>query len=86
MMYMLPLLTVYISYIVPAAVGFYWVLSTILGFVQSLLINKFYSAAQLTAKAQAQHIALMEQKEAKVPYDYQPVSVPQQNNNNKKKK
>lgn len=85
MMYLLPLLTVYISYIVPGAVGFYWVWSTIFGFVQSLLINKFYSAAQLTAKAQAQHIALMELKEAKVPYDYQPISTPQQNNNKKKK-
>lgn len=85
MMYMMPLLTVYISYIVPGAVGFYWVWSTIIGFLQSLLINKFYSAAQLNAKAQAQHIALMELKEAKVPYDYQPVSTPQQNNNKKKK-
>ena len=85
MMYMLPLLTVYISYIVPGAVGFYWVWSTIFGFIQSLLINKFYSAAQLNAKAQAQHIALMELKEAKVPYDYQPLSTPGQNNNKKKK-
>lgn len=85
MMYLLPLITVYISYIVPGAVGFYWVWSTIFGFVQSLLINKFYSAGQLTAKAQAQHIALMEQKEAKVAYDYQPISAPQQQNNKKKK-
>ena len=86
MMYLLPLLTVYISYIVPGAVGFYWVWSTIFGFVQTLLINKFYSAGQLNAKAQAEHIALMELKEAKVPYDYQPVSTPQQPTNTKKKK
>lgn len=86
MLYALPLLTVYISYIVPGAVGFYWVWSTIFGFVQTLLINKFYSAAHLTAQSEAQHIALMELKEAKVPYDYQPVSQPQQNSNNKKKK
>lgn len=86
MMYLLPLITVYISYIVPGAVGFYWVWSTIFGFVQTLLINKFYSAANLTAKAEAQHIALMELKEAKVPYSYQPTVQPQQNNKNKKKK
>ena len=81
----LPLLTVYISYIVPGAVGFYWVWSTIFGFVQQVLISKFYSAAHMTARAEAEHIALMEIKEAKVPYDYQPVSVPQANSSKKKK-
>ena len=67
-MYLLPLITVYISYIVPGAVGFYWVWSTIFGFIQTLLINKFYSAPQMTAQSEAQHVALMELKEAKVPY------------------
>lgn len=86
MMLLLPLLTVYISYIVPGAVGFYWVWSTIFGFLQTLIINKFYSTGQLNAQAQAQHIALMEIKEAQVPYDYQPVSAPQQQANTKKKK
>ena len=91
MLLLLPLLTVYISYIVPGAVGFYWVWSTIFGFVQTLLINKFYSAAHMNALAEAQHVALLEQKEAKVPYDYQPISGlnPALNNkvtNNKKKK
>ena len=76
MLLLLPLLTVYISYIVPGAVGFYWVWSTIFGFVQTLLINKFYSAAHMNALAEAQHVALLEQKEAKVPYDYQPISGP----------
>ena len=75
MMYLLPLFTVYISYIVPAAVGFYWIWSTIFGFVQTLIINKFYSAAHLTARAEAEHVALLELKEAKVPYDYQPAAV-----------
>ena len=86
MMLLLPLITVYISYIVPGAVGFYWVWSTIFGFVQTLLINKFYSAAHMTARAEAEHVALLELKEAKVPYDYQPVSAPQQTTSNKKKK
>lgn len=85
MMLLLPLITVYISYIVPGAVGFYWVWSTIFGFVQTVIINKFYSAAHLTARAEAEHIALMDLKEAKVQYDYQPVSSPQQNNSKKKK-
>ena len=83
MLLLLPLLTVYISYIVPGAVGFYWVWSTIFGFVQTLLINKFYSAAHMNALAEAQHVALLEQKEAKVPYDYQPISGPNPSLNNK---
>ncbi|MBQ3265384.1 MAG: membrane protein insertase YidC [Ruminococcus sp.] len=86
MMLALPLLTVYISYIVPGAVGFYWVWSTIFGFVQSLIINKFYSPAHMIARSEAEHIALLELKEAKVPYDYQPISAPQQSANAKKKK
>ena len=83
MLLLLPLLTVYISYIVPGAVGFYWVWSTIFGFVQTLLINKFFSAAHMNALAEAQHVALLEQKEAKVPYDYQPISGPNPALNNK---
>ncbi|MBQ6498797.1 MAG: membrane protein insertase YidC [Ruminococcus sp.] len=86
MLYLLPLITVYISYIVPGAVGFYWTWSTIFGFVQTVLISKFYSAAHMNAKAEAEHIALMELKEAKVPYDYQPVSQPQLNTTNNSKK
>lgn len=85
MMLALPLITVYISYIVPGAVGFYWVWSTVFGFLQTLLINKFYSPAHMIAKSEAEHIALMELKEAQVPYDYQPISAPQQNNSKKKK-
>ncbi len=86
MMYLLPLITVYISYIVPGAVGFYWVWSTIFGFIQTLLINKYFSAPQLTAQAEAQHIALMELKEAKIPYEYQPVSASKSSNKKKNNK
>ncbi len=85
MLYLLPLITVYISYIVPGAVGFYWIWSTIFGFIQTVIISKFYSAAHMTAKSEAEHVALLELKEAKVQYDYQPISSPQQNNNKKKK-
>ena len=85
MMLLLPLITVYISYIVPGAVGFYWVWSTIFGFVQTLIINKYYSPAHMIARSEAEHVALLELKEAQVQYDYQPVSSPQQSNAKKKK-
>ena len=81
----LPLITVFISYSVPGAVGFYWICSTVIGFVQTLVINKFYSPLVLTARTEAQHAALMELKEAQVPYDYRPRSTGQQNAGKNKK-
>ena len=92
MMLLLPLITVYISYIVPGAVGFYWICSTVIGFAQTVVITKFYSPQNLTAKAEAQHVALMEIKEAKIPYipPYAQSQDDQKNqkskNKNKKKK
>ena len=73
-MLFLPLISVFISYSVPGAVGFYWIWSTIIGFVQTVILTKFYSPLQMTAKSEAAHVALLEQKEKLVPYDYQPRS------------
>ena len=86
MMLGLPLISVYISYIVPGAVGFYWIWSTIIGFGQTLLIHKFYSPLAITATNEARHVALLELKEAQVPYDYQPRTAPQSGSNKNKKK
>ncbi len=80
-MYLLPLMTVWFAYIVPSAVGFYWICSSIFALLQSLIMAKFYSPALLTAKSEAQHVALMEQNEANVQYAYAPLS----NSKNKKK-
>ena len=71
----LPLISVYISYIVPGAVGFYWIWSTVIGFAQTVVLTKFYSPMHMTAKSEAAHVALLEQKEKLVPYDYQPRNV-----------
>lgn len=70
----MPLISVYFSFIVPAAVGFYWIFSTIIGFIQSVITNKFYNPTAITAKAEAQHVALLELEEAQVKYDYNPSS------------
>lgn len=91
-MYLFPLLTTFIAYSLPCAVGFYWICSTVISFLQSWLLSTYYSPAYLTAKSEAQHVALLELKEAKVKYNYQPVSAPAENDNknkntkNKKKK
>lgn len=80
MLYGLPLMSAYIAYTVPAAVGFYWIWSSIFGLVQSIILNKLFSAGKMTAKSEAQHIALLEQNEKSVQYAYAPT------NSNKKSK
>lgn len=72
MLYLMPLITAYFSYTVPAAVGFYWIVSNVIGFAQSLVMNKFYSPGILTAKSEAQHIALLKTEEALVKREYNP--------------
>lgn len=64
----LPLLTAWIAYTVPAAVGFYWICSTVFGFIQSVIMNKFYSPDILGAKAEAQHVAMLELEEKNVKF------------------
>ncbi len=89
MLYIMPLFTAYIAYTVPSAVGFYWICSSVIAFIQSVIISKLFNPVVLTAKEEARHIALMEQTEATVPYVYSPVekiSNTKANNNGKKKK
>lgn len=92
-MLLLPLISVFISYRVPGAVGFYWIWSTVIGFIQTVILTKFYSPMHMTARAEAAHVALLEQKEKLVPYDYQPrspypatASAGTKNSSNKNKK
>ena len=66
MMYGMPLISVYFSYIMPGAIGFYWIISTVTSFASTLVMNRFYSPAQLTAKAEAQRAALRFQEESVV--------------------
>lgn len=66
MMYALPLLSVYWAFIMPGAVGFYWVMSAAVTFIQTIMTNMFFSANHLTAKAEAQRAVTMELAEASV--------------------
>lgn len=84
----MPLLSAYIAYTVPAAVGFYWIISTVLGFLNSLALQKFYSPSIMGAKSEAQRIALLEIEEKSVKYDYKPrfLDAKTSDGNNKKGK
>ena len=66
MILLLPLFSAYIAYTVPAAVGFYWICSTILGFVQSLILHKYFGPGMMIARGEAARVALLEKKEAAV--------------------
>ena len=66
--FIMPLISTWIAYNVPGAVGFYWIASTVFGFVQSVLLNKFYSANIIEAKTEAQRIVLRKQQEAEVEF------------------
>lgn len=86
MLYALPLFSAYIAYSVPSAVAFYWIISSLLGLVQSIVLGKMFSPAHLTANSEARHAALMFENEAKVPYVYAPHELGSGNNSNSNKK
>ena len=66
MMFILPLFSAWIAYTVPAAVGFYWIINTVLQFLQTWVLNIFYNADTMIAKEEAARIALREIEEKKV--------------------
>jgi YidC/Oxa1 family membrane protein insertase len=43
MLFVMPVFSVYIAIGYPAAIGFYWTCSALLGFAQSILLNKIYT-------------------------------------------
>ncbi len=62
MLYMMPLFSVYIGFIVPAAAGFYWTLSAVVQLIQSVCFNIFLNPKDLAAKAEAEAEAAKEAK------------------------
>lgn len=66
MILLLPLFSAWISYTVPAAVGFYWICSTVLGFVQSVILHYYFGPGMMIARGEAARIALLEQRESSV--------------------
>jgi YidC/Oxa1 family membrane protein insertase len=64
MFYGMGLFSAWLACTVPAAVGFYWIISTVTAFLQMIVMNKFYSPERMTAESEAARIALREQQEA----------------------
>lgn len=43
MMYMFPIMSVWMAYSFPAAIGYYWICSSLVGLAQSVVLNKVYT-------------------------------------------
>ena len=62
MMIMMPLMSIWIAFIVPAGVGIYWLISNILSTIQSIVLNKIMNPAEEIAKAKAEEEAMREKE------------------------
>lgn len=61
-MYMMPLMSGWIAFQVPAGVGIYWILSNVFSIGQSLILNKMYNPKEMAEKAKAELEAHREQE------------------------
>lgn len=52
MLYGMPLLSAYWAFIMPGAVGFYWIISALVGLAQSIVQHKLYSPEKVSAKGE----------------------------------
>ena len=66
MMFAMPLISVYFSYVMPGAIGFYWIISTLTSFLSQIVVYRCYSPAQISARSEARRAALRFQEEAAV--------------------
>lgn len=67
MMLVMPLVSGFFATMVPAGVGFYWILSNILTGVQTIILYKIYNPREMIAKAEAEEAARKEeQRQARI--------------------
>ncbi len=55
MMYMMPVMSLIISFNVPAGVAVYWIFSNLLALVQTVVLNAMYNPAKIRAQAEAEY-------------------------------
>ncbi len=55
MMYMMPVMSLIISFGVPAGVAVYWIFSNLLALVQTVVLNAMYNPAKIRAQAEAEY-------------------------------
>ena len=67
MMYMMPLFSVYIAFIMPAALGVYWIAQSVFSLIQEAILNKTFSSrpARLTARSVWKRLASRSGRESR---------------------
>ncbi len=65
------LFSAFISYSVPAALGFYWMMGSLISPIQTWIVHKFFNANILNSKAEAQRVARLRIDEAAIIEDTQ---------------
>ena len=86
MFLMMPLMSAWIAYSVPAAIALYWIYSNIIGLITTVIIHKFYNAQAMTALDEARRIAMLEEEELSVKQLERVSNVKPNSANQKKKK
>lgn len=76
MFYGLPLLSAYWAFIFPAAVGLYWVISSLTSAIQTIFTQKYFSAYHLATHKEAVRFVTMMDKEQK--YEQLPLKTQQE--------
>lgn len=62
--YVMLLFTAYIAYTIPAAVGLYWIINSLFGCLQNIILNKFYNVYTMNAYDEAVRFATLKAKES----------------------
>lgn len=52
---LMPLFSLYITFIVPGGVGIYWICSNLIAILQTIILNLIYNPAKIRAKAEAEY-------------------------------
>lgn len=52
---LMPLFSLYITFIVPGGVGIYWICSNLIAVIQTVLLNKIYNPAKIRAQAELEY-------------------------------
>ena len=65
MMYMMPLMSVYIAFIMPAALGIYWIAQSVFSAVQAFVLGKFYTK-KMEAEENARYEAIQADRQKRM--------------------
>lgn len=75
MLFIMPLMSLWIAFTVPAGAGFYWTVSYLYGIIQTVVLNKVYNPAKLRAQAEEELKALTKKQNKKKAVDVDAVVV-----------